>query len=102
MFQYYIGVNDQEIEGTFVYSDFASAIRFEAWADNNPSGDDSKNCVVMRADGKWHEEDCGKSYRFICEYTRKNLKTNKTLKILKSNFECRVLKMLYKSTCSTS
>ncbi len=68
--QLYIGLNDIEVEGTFVWPD-GSAPGFTAWGDGEPNnalrGEDCAQLAV--AAGTWNDIACATAAPFICEAT---------------------------------
>ena len=67
---YWIGLNDIEMEGTFKWSSSNSIPRFKYWAKDEPSDNIGKeNCVEMRKTFKfmWNDLTCNSKKRFICE-----------------------------------
>ncbi|XP_062503614.1 class II receptor tyrosine kinase-like isoform X2 [Corticium candelabrum] len=76
----WIGLHDQVVENTFVWSDGTSST-YTNWdtAGNEPSG--SGDCVRIRSDGKWKYQNCTASYPYVCEYnlTRSTTQTPTTL-----------------------
>ena len=65
---YWIGLNDQTTEGTFVYSDGTSSA-FLSWGvlqPQAPSGSNVEDCVYI-ADGFFYDDACTTSRKYICE-----------------------------------
>ena len=73
---FFIGINRSTSDGTFVYTESASPIKFEAWGANEPNNfNGNENCVILNVEtGEWNDVNCDNSMKFICEYkhTRKN------------------------------
>lgn len=64
----WIGGNDRENEGHFVWSRDGNPITFNKWDGNNP--DDflnNEDCIEMRRDGIWNDIWCGYLRPFVCE-----------------------------------
>ena len=57
---YWIGLNDQETEGAFIWDHHGIEAEFFAWAAGEPNGDENENCVSMRSENTyfWSDEDC--------------------------------------------
>lgn len=68
--QYYIGLNDIEVEGTFVWGD-GTVPRFLAWGMGEPNDAlDGEDCVQLSvAAGTWNDIGCATAGAFICEAT---------------------------------
>lgn len=70
---YWIGLNDQDTEGTYVWSDGTPLGSFAHWAPaapNNGDGEVEEDCVEMieGEDGHWNDRDCESDYLdYICE-----------------------------------
>ena len=64
---YLIGLNDQEVEGTFVWQD-GSIPNYVNWKTGQPDNGTEKNCVDKRKNGKgeWHDTKCKHDRRFFC------------------------------------
>merc|ERR1712168_654203 len=66
----YIGLNDLDNEGTFVWTDGSSLDSYTNWYADNPWDNVIQNCVVVMGtqDGQWRNVGCGKTdIGFICE-----------------------------------
>ncbi|CAH1255133.1 CSMD3 [Branchiostoma lanceolatum] len=71
---YWIGLNDMENEGTFVWSDGSTLSQATAFADWNPGQPDNhqsdgEDCVHMdkRKEYMWNDMSCGDKAHFVCE-----------------------------------
>lgn len=62
----WIGYNDRGTEGSFEWSS-GTPRGFTAWADRQPDDFFDEDCVEMRSDGRWNDEDCGRDRAFVCE-----------------------------------
>ena len=63
----FIGLNDQAVEGTFVWQD-GSIPTYTNWRQvhpNQPDGGTTQNCVVMKPDEKWYDITCDIEMRFV-------------------------------------
>ncbi len=61
----WIGLNDRDVEGTFVWTDDTS-LDFERWAGEQPEGSPEMDCVATYPFG-WLIEECGLERPFICK-----------------------------------
>jgi len=66
----WIGLNDRDSEGNFVWSD-GSTSAFRHWNGGEPNNFFGEDCAVIypngAAVGRWNDEDCGRDRRYICE-----------------------------------
>ena len=64
--QYWIGLNDMAVEGTFVWMD-GSAPSYTDWKSGEPSNWPLEHCVrLWKRD--WMDVDCHRRYSYICEF----------------------------------
>jgi cysteine-rich repeat protein len=63
----WIGLNDQVVENSFVWSD-GTPFLFANFAVGEPNNFANQDCVAMEIDGTWDDEDCGNLHRYICEF----------------------------------
>jgi hypothetical protein len=66
--RWWIGLNDVDQEGKFVWRD-GSAVGFAFWAKDQPDNDAcNEDCVALKdgGKGKWHDQSCGQRRAFIC------------------------------------
>ena len=69
---YWIGVNDLQEEGVFVWQD-GSALSYDNWAQSWPKVDSQSNCVTKSARGeKWYNMNCHLDRRFVCSQPAEN------------------------------
>ena len=54
---YWIGGNDLDLEGVFVW-DSGNALIFDNWKDNEPNGHNSENCMRFDSDWMWRDRGC--------------------------------------------
>ena len=52
--EFWIGLNDQDVEGTFIWSS-GEVADYENWLGGQPAGGTNENFVVMRRDGLWDD-----------------------------------------------
>uniref|UniRef100_A0A8C2RTC5 C-type lectin domain-containing protein n=1 Tax=Capra hircus TaxID=9925 RepID=A0A8C2RTC5_CAPHI len=66
----WLGINDMVAEGKFVDVN-GLAISFLNWDQAQPNGGKRENCAFFSqsAQGKWSDEACSSSKRYICEFT---------------------------------
>lgn len=70
----FIGINDLEREGTFVYSDRSPMQTFNKWRSGEPNNAyDEEDCVEMVASGGWNDVACHITMYFMCEFDKENL-----------------------------
>ena len=68
---YWLGLNDEEKEGTWVYNSDGQKIEWSNWGKKEPSGGSKENCVFSRGhyNGQWFDYPCAtRSYHFVCEF----------------------------------
>lgn len=72
----WIGLDDRDEEGTYVWSDGTPLGDYANWAEDQPDngasgeGDVEEDCTEMNTyfEGKWNDLDCGTAYLgFVCE-----------------------------------
>jgi hypothetical protein len=65
---YWIGVDDQKAEGTYVKPDGAPVTFFE-WGNGKPDGAESQNCVSIdpAVAGGWNDKACTQPFGAICK-----------------------------------
>lgn len=67
---FWLGINDMVTDGKFVDVNGAT-VSFLNWDRAQPNGGKRENCVLFSqsAQGKWSDEVCRSSKRYICEFT---------------------------------
>ena len=61
------GLNDQQYEGCFKFSD-GTCFGYKHWEVNSPkSNGDTLNCVLLNGNGKLVDANCVESHAFICK-----------------------------------
>ena len=63
---YFIGINDIEVEGQFVYASNGEDITWSQWNSDEPNNAGDEDCVEMR-DHAWNDIPCGYPQYYICE-----------------------------------
>jgi hypothetical protein len=66
---WFIGLNDQQVEGTWVWDD-SSVAKWTNWNVIEPNGGTGANCAAMHfyLDGTWDDDDCNaKFHDWVCE-----------------------------------
>ncbi|KAM8952675.1 collectin-11 [Pelodytes ibericus] len=70
----FIGINDLEKEGHFVYSDRSPMQTFNKWRQGEPNNAyDEEDCAEMVTSGGWNDVSCLITMYFICEFDKENL-----------------------------
>ena len=62
----WIGANDIDDEGTWVWSNGASW-DWETWVAGEPNNNGDEDCAGIWTDGDWNDWSCSNEYDFICE-----------------------------------
>lgn len=72
--RFWIGLNDRDTEGTYVWSDPDETTTYRNFEPGEPDGGTDQNCIRMRvpppANGRWTDRSCSDTYDFICEVPR--------------------------------
>ncbi|XP_036737748.2 collectin-11 isoform X2 [Manis pentadactyla] len=70
----FIGIDDLEREGTFVYSDRSPMQTFSKWSSGEPNNAyDEEDCVEMVASGGWNDVACHVTMHFVCEFDKEHV-----------------------------
>uniref|UniRef100_G1SVR4 Collectin-11 n=2 Tax=Oryctolagus cuniculus TaxID=9986 RepID=G1SVR4_RABIT len=70
----FIGINDLEQEGAFVYSDRTPVQAFSKWRGGEPNNAyDEEDCVEMVASGGWNDVACHITMYFLCEFDKESV-----------------------------
>uniref|UniRef100_A0A286XVF4 Collectin-11 n=2 Tax=Cavia porcellus TaxID=10141 RepID=A0A286XVF4_CAVPO len=70
----FIGINDMEREGAFVYSDRSPMQTFSKWRSGEPNNAyDEEDCVEMVASGGWNDVACHITMYFLCEFDKESV-----------------------------
>ena len=72
---YFIGLNDKQTEGTYIWVQGTEATSFTNWLSSFPkpgNAESNRDCVVMSLNtnsdnGKWNTNQCNTQSQFICE-----------------------------------
>ena len=64
--RYWIGLNDLENEGTFVWPD-GSTPTYTNWRNGEPNNAGNEDCTEVYGDGGWNDLPCTRIYPYICE-----------------------------------
>ncbi|XP_042529038.1 collectin-10 isoform X2 [Dipodomys merriami] len=71
-FRVFIGVNDLEREGQFVFTDNTPLQNYSNWKDGEPSDPyGHEDCVEMLSSGRWNDTGCHLTMYFVCEFVKK-------------------------------
>ncbi|XP_061067276.1 collectin-11 isoform X4 [Eubalaena glacialis] len=70
----FIGINDLEREGAFVYADRSPMQTFSKWRSGEPNNAyDEEDCVELVASGGWNDVACHLTMPFLCEFDKENV-----------------------------
>ena len=66
--QYWIGLSDTAVEGTYVWTDGLEAT-YTDWGNGKPSAGNTEDCVrLMSGFGVWNDDYCRRKRAYICEF----------------------------------
>jgi len=66
--KYWIGLDDRETEGTWVWSN-GDEFEYQNWGRGEPNNwGGNEDCVASYKSGKWNDENCDGHYKYICKY----------------------------------
>ncbi|KAK1793525.1 hypothetical protein P4O66_011902, partial [Electrophorus voltai] len=67
----YIGINDLEREGQFVYVERSPMSTFSRWREGEPNDAyEDEDCVELLASGEWVDVACSLTMYFLCEFDK--------------------------------
>ncbi|XP_053445630.1 collectin-11 [Nycticebus coucang] len=70
----FIGINDLEREGAFVYADRSPMQTFNRWRPGEPNNAfDEEDCVELVASGGWNDVACHITMYFLCEFDKESV-----------------------------
>ncbi|XP_062379664.1 collectin-11 isoform X2 [Sardina pilchardus] len=70
----FIGLNDIEQEGHFVYVERSAMSTFSKWREGEPNNAyEDEDCVEMVAAGEWIDVACSLTMYFVCEFDKANV-----------------------------
>ncbi|MBN2499054.1 MAG: hypothetical protein JXR96_30975, partial [Deltaproteobacteria bacterium] len=64
---FWIGYNDRDAEGTWVWEEDGSTSSYHPWSPGEPNGHENENCAEVRGDGRWNDLRCTDDRAFVCE-----------------------------------
>jgi hypothetical protein len=67
MGSFWVAATDHRNEGQFQWWSDMSDVNVGTWKEGMPSGNRSKNCLIITSDGFWEEAECSESQYFLCE-----------------------------------
>ncbi|KAJ7338085.1 hypothetical protein JRQ81_010642 [Phrynocephalus forsythii] len=71
-FRVFIGLNDMENEGQFIYADRTPLQNYSNWKEGEPQNESGEeDCVEMLSTGKWNDTECHHTMYFVCEFPKK-------------------------------
>ena len=62
----WFGLHDRSKEGHFEWVN-GEVFGYTRWAADEPNDHRGEDCGELRTDGRWNDEDCGRSRPFLCE-----------------------------------
>lgn len=67
----YIGINDLEREGHFIYVERSPMSTFSKWREGEPNNAfDDEDCVELVSSGEWVDVACSLTMYFVCEFDK--------------------------------
>ncbi|XP_062934834.1 collectin-11 isoform X3 [Cynocephalus volans] len=70
----FIGIDDLEREGAFVFADRSPVRTFQRWRGGEPNNAyDEEDCVEMVASGGWNDVACHVTMYFLCEFDKEHV-----------------------------
>ena len=66
----WIGYNDIQTEGTFVWADSSESSSFTNWFWGEPNNMQNQDCGVLYSSGNWDDDYCTNLYTFLCESSK--------------------------------
>lgn len=70
----FIGVDDLDREGSFVYADRSPMQTFHKWRGGEPNNAyDEEDCVELVAEGGWNDVACHTTLPFLCEFDKEHV-----------------------------
>ncbi|XP_073186368.1 collectin-10 isoform X3 [Lepidochelys kempii] len=72
LFRVFIGVNDMEKEGQFMYVDNTPLQNYSNWKEGEPKDVSvHEDCVEMLSTGEWNDSECHLAIYFVCEFKKR-------------------------------
>uniref|UniRef100_A0A8C4Y6B8 Collectin subfamily member 10 n=1 Tax=Gopherus evgoodei TaxID=1825980 RepID=A0A8C4Y6B8_9SAUR len=72
LFRVFIGVNDMEKEGQFMYADNTPLQNYSNWKEGEPKNTSvHEDCVEMLSTGEWNDSECHLAIYFVCEFKKR-------------------------------
>lgn len=63
----WIGLSDQEAEGSFLWVDETPLGPWNSWGADEPNGGRTENCVEINESRGWNDKVCSYKYPFVCK-----------------------------------
>uniref|UniRef100_A0A8D0E803 Collectin subfamily member 10 n=1 Tax=Salvator merianae TaxID=96440 RepID=A0A8D0E803_SALMN len=71
-FRVFIGLNDMEKEGQFMFADRTPLLNYSNWKEGEPQDTSGQeDCVEMLSTGQWNDTECHLTMYFVCEFPKK-------------------------------
>ena len=66
---FWLGLNDIEQEGSYVWDNSKTPANFSAWGESEPNGNENQNCIAATSQHFyfWSDENCYNKYQPVCE-----------------------------------
>ena len=63
----WIGGTDAESEGAWVWSPSNTPLSYINWNAGEPNNYGGEDCMQIYTDGKWNDQNCGDSLKYVCQ-----------------------------------
>ena len=65
---YWVGGNDRDVEGTFVWASDNSTLGFVNWNPGQPNNlNSNEDCLYLCGDKRWNDGNCDRYFPYICK-----------------------------------
>ncbi|XP_028919314.1 collectin-10 [Ornithorhynchus anatinus] len=74
LFRVFIGINDLEQEGRYVFTDDTPLGDYSRWREGEPDDPSGReDCVEMLSSGHWNDTECHRTMYFVCEFAKRRV-----------------------------